>query len=90
MQGGCDGGIVDPDYPFTLVVEFELYCEKRTLRALLEATPFVGCIIGLIIFNIIADNKGKIQLYLINLLRKSISFINFLGYWSDLCDWIFF
>lgn len=45
--------------PFTIVGELSLYCDKQTERNIIQSALSIGAVVGLLVANIISDNKGK-------------------------------
>lgn len=51
--------IVTVESTFTIVGHMELYCDKQAQRSIIQAALAIGAVAGLMIVNIISDNKGK-------------------------------
>jgi hypothetical protein len=50
ITGGCDGGIIKPNIPHSIVMEFDLYCEKGWLTYASGCVFFAfTCVVSLII-----------------------------------------
>lgn len=45
--------------PFTIVGELELYCDKQAQRNIIQSALSIGAVVGLLVANVISDNKGK-------------------------------
>ena len=48
-----------PESPFTIVGELHLYCDKQAQRNIIQSALSIGAVVGLLVANVIADNKGK-------------------------------
>ena len=56
-DGGCDDQIIDPSSYNSLTKEFNLYCDKRSIRDVAESSVFFGALVGNFVFSLISINR---------------------------------
>lgn len=49
----------DSESPFTIVGHLDLYCDKQAQRNLIQSVLSIGSVVGLLVANIVSDNKGR-------------------------------
>ena len=58
-SGACVDQIISPDSVESISLDYKLYCDRRDLRDLGESLIFLGCSVGIFVFNSLADNIGR-------------------------------
>ena len=51
-NGGCENEIIAVNQPYSITVEYKLYCKKKYLRVFAEMVISLGALFGNIIFNL--------------------------------------
>ena len=58
---------------FTLIEEFQLVCERSGIRALVNITYMIGCVVGCYLFGWISDSFGRIKALMLGILLVSLA-----------------